>query len=399
MENFTRPRLAGQEKPTRVQTYGVIFLDPSGGFFRSRTLLLLIVLCIAGASFASASRKHVSSTFLSGELGVVTVEDGDSNALIDDYPQRLKKAAASTLLGILSTHVGYSGKESIVPTHHKVGLDRRGNKHVRLKQTLNGYPIEGSSIVMHIDGKNGTVYSVNGEFHTERLFRNNMTKAKLDCESAVQVALEEYGIRTGKWESTCEAAAVQGRDGKAHLAYKRLRGYPAEGQGAYQLDLIFASISTGALLAVHPKVYGALALRTYNCHKKEVDYLSQCTIISASSSAISTKDPAANNAHNFASMVYSFYKTYFNRDSLDDRGVPIRSVVHYGLNYANAFYTSSGGGIIVFGDGDGENLKITHVNQHCRNVALTLCVLFLFGQEKPTITSPRVLTSVRIVEE
>jgi len=49
-------------------------------------------------------------------------------------------------------------------------------------------------------------------------------------------------------------------------------------------------------------------------------------------------------------VVYDFYKDLFNRNSLDNRGMSLTSVVHYGSRYNNAFWN---GYKMVYGDGDG----------------------------------------------
>lgn len=59
---------------------------------------------------------------------------------------------------------------------------------------------------------------------------------------------------------------------------------------------------------------------------------------------------AAVSAHDYASVVYDFYKNLFNRNSIDNNGMSIISTVHYGSNYNNAFWDGSQ---MVYGDGDG----------------------------------------------
>ncbi|MCY9746535.1 M4 family metallopeptidase, partial [Paenibacillus larvae] len=65
-------------------------------------------------------------------------------------------------------------------------------------------------------------------------------------------------------------------------------------------------------------------------------------------------DAAAVDAHAYAEKVYDFYKHKFNRDSLDGEGMQIKSTVHLGLNYNNAFWN---GEQIAYGDGDGVNFR------------------------------------------
>ncbi|GGE70220.1 M4 family metallopeptidase [Priestia taiwanensis] len=61
-------------------------------------------------------------------------------------------------------------------------------------------------------------------------------------------------------------------------------------------------------------------------------------------------DRAAVDAHAYASQVYDYYKDVFGRNSFDNNGAILKSVVHYGRNYNNAFWD---GTQMVYGDGDG----------------------------------------------
>ncbi|MDT2291649.1 M4 family metallopeptidase [Paenibacillus larvae] len=62
------------------------------------------------------------------------------------------------------------------------------------------------------------------------------------------------------------------------------------------------------------------------------------------------QDAAAVDAHAYAEKVYDYYKSKFNRDSLDDEGMQIKSTVHLGLNWQQCFWN---GEQIAYGDGDG----------------------------------------------
>jgi Zn-dependent metalloprotease len=63
-----------------------------------------------------------------------------------------------------------------------------------------------------------------------------------------------------------------------------------------------------------------------------------------------TGDAVLDEAHDNAEGVYDFYKSKFDRDSIDDRGMKLKSVVHYGNKYNNAFWNGSH---MTYGDGDG----------------------------------------------
>ncbi len=64
-----------------------------------------------------------------------------------------------------------------------------------------------------------------------------------------------------------------------------------------------------------------------------------------------TQDVAANEAYEYLGRTFDFFKSAFGRNSIDDDGMPLLGHVHYGREYANAFWD---GQRMVFGDGDGD---------------------------------------------
>ncbi len=64
------------------------------------------------------------------------------------------------------------------------------------------------------------------------------------------------------------------------------------------------------------------------------------------------KDPAVNEAYDGFGATYKFFWEVLGRNSIDNAGMPILGLVHYSMNYANAFW--DGQGHMFFGDGDGQ---------------------------------------------
>ncbi len=62
-------------------------------------------------------------------------------------------------------------------------------------------------------------------------------------------------------------------------------------------------------------------------------------------------DVAVNEAYNGAGATYDLYHDIYSRNSIDDKGMPIASYVHYGTDYPNAFWDGSE---MAYGDGDRE---------------------------------------------
>ncbi|QIN77187.1 peptidase M4 family protein [Rubrobacter marinus] len=62
-------------------------------------------------------------------------------------------------------------------------------------------------------------------------------------------------------------------------------------------------------------------------------------------------DAAVDEAYDGLGATYDFFWEVYERDSIDDDGLPLNGHVHFGVDYANAFWD---GERMVFGDGDGE---------------------------------------------
>lgn len=68
----------------------------------------------------------------------------------------------------------------------------------------------------------------------------------------------------------------------------------------------------------------------------------------------SESQKAAVDAHFFAGVTYDYFLSRHNRDSFDNKGTSIKSTVHFGNNYNNAFWSGSQ---MVYGDGDGQQFS------------------------------------------
>jgi len=68
----------------------------------------------------------------------------------------------------------------------------------------------------------------------------------------------------------------------------------------------------------------------------------------------SPAQPAGVDAHYYANLVDDYFADTFGRNSIDDNGMQIISVVHFGQNYCNAFWN---GAYMTYGDGNGTTCK------------------------------------------
>lgn len=64
-----------------------------------------------------------------------------------------------------------------------------------------------------------------------------------------------------------------------------------------------------------------------------------------------TGDPAVTEAYDGLGATFNFYLQAYQRNSIDNQGLPLLATVHYGVHYDNAFWN---GDQMIFGDGDGK---------------------------------------------
>ena len=115
------------------------------------------------------------------------------------------------------------------------------------------------------------------------------------------------------------------------LATERLRGARAVRERAFSM----ASAPTAGRRTI------------YDC-RNGTD-LSLATIVRSEDQPAST-DLAVNNAYDGLGATRDFYRSIFQRDSIDDKGMALNGYVHRGVKYNSAFWD---GEEMVFGDGDG----------------------------------------------
>lgn len=60
-------------------------------------------------------------------------------------------------------------------------------------------------------------------------------------------------------------------------------------------------------------------------------------------------DPSVNEAYDSLGYTFDFYLDIYQRNSIDNAGLPLNATLHYGTSYDNAFWN---GEQMVFGDGD-----------------------------------------------
>jgi bacillolysin len=332
--------------------WGDLFRPESAGFTSSQS-----VRGVDGRRLGGSGTGTITSLFLSGNFGKIdtSVASPEASAIAASGKRRhsaaIKKAATRALVSVLVSRQLISGNEDIRPTVQTIGVDPIGNRHVRVQQYINGKPVEGSSMVVHVR-KDGTVFAANGEAPTASDLTSSEAfggSSRLSCVEAAEFALREYGVTDGIWISDCEDAAVLGFDGVARAAFKRLIGFQRPGE-PYQKTLIFASQQDGRLVAHHPQTRGERSIRTYDCQNT----YDNCVLRINSSVPVGSTKKSVLDAHNYTILTLDYYLQQFGRDSLDGMGLTVKSYANVGDKFNNAYWD---GEACWYGSGDGTTFR------------------------------------------
>ena len=274
--------------------------------------------------------------------------------------------------------------------------DDLGYVHERYAQYYKGIKIENSDI--RVRYLNGLFVSANGEYIDAP---NIDVSVILSKEDAIQKAKEYIGAKEYIWENEAEnhwlkiitndenasfhpnpeivicKNSIDIKDTMFHIAYK-IDIYAKE---PLRRDYIFVDAANGNILAVNPilvNVIGtavtrysgtrnistqqngnAYRLRGYDNNRSVETYnMNNGTNYAASTDFTNNtnhwvlnsvnKNDGALDAHWGAMMTYDYFKNIHGRNSYDNHDAVLRSYVHYGTNYENAFWD---GLCVTYGNG------------------------------------------------
>ncbi|WP_245680600.1 M4 family metallopeptidase [Bacillus marinisedimentorum] len=272
----------------------------------------------------------------------------------------------------------------------KVQEDKLGKTHIRFQQTQDGYPVEGAEIIVHFDKEN-RVELVNGH-RNDLVGQKPLTgKIKVSEENALAIAKQVTGAPAELPYPPNTELVVYPTGSSLILTYKINVNFLGEhpgnwfvfinaetGQVVDKYNSIMHTGSDGSVTGFGIGVLGdkremhvsrqkegstmfALADRTHEGlegiftydMKNSWDYygLPGDLFLDSDAAWISEYQKPAVDAHYNSEKVYEYFMEEHNRNSIDGNGMAIKSSVHYGENYNNAFWN---GYQMTYGDGDGK---------------------------------------------
>ncbi|WP_421381659.1 M4 family metallopeptidase [Bacillus salacetis] len=270
----------------------------------------------------------------------------------------------------------------------KVQKDELGMTHVRFNQTKNGVPVEGTEVIVHYN-KNNEITAVNGA-HNKQVEESTIdTTPSVSVKEALATAKSSVDSPDILDQMPTADLVIYPFNGENQLAYKVNVNFLGDSPGNW---FVFVDAESGEVIDQYNAIMHADELktqkgvgtgvlgdlrelhvtRTKDAHSGTVfnlvdfshegldriityDYDNSTGYLSVFSGKDASfkdeYDKPAVDAHFNSEKVYDYYLNEHGRNSLDDNGMPIRSVVHFGENYNNAFWN---GTYMVYGDGDGE---------------------------------------------
>ncbi|MET4728385.1 Zn-dependent metalloprotease [Lysobacter enzymogenes] len=272
-----------------------------------------------------------------------------------------------------------------------VMIDRDGTEHVRMERTYQGLPVVGGDFVVH--SQNGELKSIS-QGDNMRTFGRPDIQPKIDAAQARATAASAFD---GAVAAVDNAGLVVFAQGTAPtLAYQmELRGDRRNDQAPGHLTY-YVDAGTGALLHTEDRVQTAAA----NGTGKSLIYGNVGIVTDSTASGFRLVDPnrgggstldannaspnnyttgypgatlftdadnvwgnnamsdrasAATDAHYGVAVTWDYFKNVHGRSGIFNDGKGVRSVVHVGTNYVNAFWYDNGGTVkyMAYGDGDG----------------------------------------------
>ncbi|MHB8875711.1 MAG: M4 family metallopeptidase, partial [Myxococcaceae bacterium] len=211
--------------------------------------------------------------------------------------------------------------------------------HVRYDQQKNGLPVVGGELVVHLDAA-GQIYSVSGT-----------ARDGVDIDPTPL-----FGAATAAGAAREAVAAQAMTSGMPRLVY--LLPVRGELQLAWEVvvegqqgddpvrDRVYVNAKSGAIAERHPLIHPALNRKLYSAGNGN----SLPGTLQRSEGGAAAADAVVNQNYDHLGTVHACYVALFGRDSINGAGMALKSTVHYGSNYDNAYWD---GTQMVYGDGDG----------------------------------------------
>ncbi len=266
--------------------------------------------------------------------------------------------------------------------------DDLGMTHVKYQQKVNGVKVFHGQLIVHFNS-DGSVESANGRYYPTP---DMNTIPTIDIQTAIQKAKDKlgsyrsidesgelniyaqgprlllvYAVTLPSYSNPMMTVFVDALNGEVIKIDDGIRyDGPAVGSGialdgtvktvnSYLYGGKYYMIDANLLMYVPPIDSLKGVIRTFDAQNDTTGngYQSAVVVIDPNNDNNfndTERMKAAVSAHYLTRETYQTYKSRFNRNSIDNGGMTMLNVVHYGINLNNAYWNGS---FMTYGDGDG----------------------------------------------
>lgn len=317
---------------------------------------------------------------------------------------RVANAKMADAKNFLTTALYATGNDSFALI--KETTDELGMVHLRYQQYYKGVKVENAEYMLH--GKNAGIETMNGDFQIVNIVS---VAPLLSEEEALADALLYVNAKEYKWQDPASENFIKQMNndpkatyypkGKLVIERDYLKGgknlllswkFSVFSSVPNNVQLVYVNANTGEIINTTPqmldantpltaqtKYSGTLAItgdsfagdyrlrenrngvdiqtlnlnHTYN-YAAATDFTNTNTNFTNGNWSNFANDQQALDVHWGAEKVLDFWKTVFNRNSLDGNGIRLLGYVHAGNNLNNALWVPGvGNRFMQYGDGDG----------------------------------------------
>jgi vibriolysin len=302
---------------------------------------------LAYAATPTPARMTEAQTRAAGRLPALTALQTDPRGIPSHITADLGVLRAEPLVRVADTRTLLASLRGVLRSDGSEQLrirrenrdNRRGLRHYRMAQFINGLEVIGGEMIVHVSDATSRVLSIDAQF----LPGPGLPAAEsVSADDALRMALAESGAMSATTLSAPRLAYARTPDAKGHLVWAAVVRY-LDPDGRWHTDELLVDAVHGRLVWRLPRVHGAL--------DREVRNFSGGAIIIDEGG--STADAAAANVYSFSGDTYNYLYNAFGRDSWNGTGGQMLAYVH-GTDWGqdNATFDCSYG-VAQFGDGSG----------------------------------------------
>lgn len=213
-----------------------------------------------------------------------------------------------------------------------------GQRHAHTHMKINGLKVWNKEIILHLDKSNDNDEAKSGDFVDTVI--KDISEYNPDYEYFENLAKEQHGT-----ECPLESELILYEHNKELRPTIRVH-MDCLDQDPPSIPNFFIDLETKEVLHVLNDFETILYRKTYDAINSQV--LQRSFLLDEEDDK--SGDSIADKIHENMKKIYEYFWYTFQRDSYDDEGAELKSTVHYGKNFNNAFF--DGNKNFAFGDGD-----------------------------------------------